>query len=234
MNLSSALQICSEQIAPRGSAHYYSLRLLNQELRVALIGLYSFQHAMLNISSQNLDKQIAQAKLNWWRSEINNLVEGKASHPAAILLQNAVQKYALHLQRFHNIVNIVESHLENKSTIAEKIGSETEIIAAHILDLPDKEIMRHFGIALAWMNKIHEGNLKENIQRIEKEFEYVQQAYHQKTSINLSPFLIRLEIESQILKKIKARKHLKPKKHRLSPLRMYWISLQIAVKCLDS
>jgi phytoene synthase len=181
MNHPSALQVCAEQVAPIGTARYYSFRLLPAEQRSALIGLYAFQKALLEINLQNLDRQVALSKLNWWRSEINNLFEGKASHPAAILLQEATQKYSLHRQRFHNIANAVEAdlHTEQYATDTELIQfftrswGETEMLAAKFFSgsfLINDELERvckvyqNLGVSFALMaNLIRLIEKKENI-----------------------------------------------------------------------
>jgi phytoene synthase len=248
VDLKIAFEIYSNQIARQGSSFYYSLCYLDQKKRMALIGLYAFRDALLAIDSKKIDQTIALAKLNWWRGEINNLFEGKGSHPVSLLLQASLKQYAFHPQRFHNIVNAVESSLyaSESSSIdfLNRTWGEVEVITASILDPESKQDYRSLGMAFALMDNLkrivqeHKTSaLSENLISLQLTEKYTAEAVaslEAEPKKNLLFNRIRLSIHLKTLRKIKSKKHIKISDFYLSPLRLFWISLCISSKYLDS
>lgn len=75
-----------DRAAPPGSMRYFSLLYAPPERRDALMCLYAIE-AEIRESAQNPVHEVAHTRLQWWRAEIDRLVNGAAQHPAARMLQ---------------------------------------------------------------------------------------------------------------------------------------------------
>jgi hypothetical protein len=113
-----------------------------------------------------------------------------------------------------------------------------------------KQDYRSLGISFALMNqlenfiRLQKNNqltskarndfIKEQIALIEAYAALAEVALLQDNNPNLSFSRIRLAIQAKTLQKIKAKKQLKVADFYLSPLRLFWISIWISSKSLDS
>lgn len=77
-------EYCYQKAAPPGSALYFSLRGLTSLQKDKLVAIYAFYREIEDITLADVDPISAHAKLNWWRSEIDNK---QPSHPIALALQ---------------------------------------------------------------------------------------------------------------------------------------------------
>jgi len=126
LNLETCHNLCRDLATPPGSARYYSLCFLPKPQRQALTALYAWQEKLLAIKRECSDKNVALAKLNWWREETRKLFAGEAQHPISKALQeklgfpdsqahlrmtSKVDATQIHAQHFYNILNAVESDL---------------------------------------------------------------------------------------------------------------------------
>jgi phytoene synthase len=141
MNPIDAYKICADLAAPRGSATYYSSLFLEKPKRRPLSALYAFQQNVLAIRAQCSDKQVALAKLNWWREEIHKTFHSTPTHPVGIALQPSLTLFPLSYPRFQNVLNAVEADLHTSIystdqelyTFYRRSSGEIEVIAASIL-----------------------------------------------------------------------------------------------------
>lgn len=65
-----------------GSSVYYAIRFAPRRHRPALTAAYEIVHAICSVPREIADPGVAQAKLNWWRSEISQASHGAPQHPA--------------------------------------------------------------------------------------------------------------------------------------------------------
>lgn len=72
---------CRQKAAPPGSALYYSALYLDAKRADALIALYALRAELDEVVSGVSDIEPARAKLAWWRAEIGECFQQRASHP---------------------------------------------------------------------------------------------------------------------------------------------------------
>jgi phytoene synthase len=78
--------LTSEPGAPPGSLRYFAVLFAPPAVRPVLDALYGFE-AEVRATVGTVSHEAAHARLQWWRSEIDRLVAGRATHPVAIALQ---------------------------------------------------------------------------------------------------------------------------------------------------
>jgi 15-cis-phytoene synthase len=79
--------------APPGSMRYFSLLYAPQERRDLLCALYVID-AEIRESAQSANHDVAHTRLQWWRGEIERLVNGNPQHPATRLLNDSAVERA--------------------------------------------------------------------------------------------------------------------------------------------
>jgi 15-cis-phytoene synthase len=73
--------------APPGSMRYFSLLYAPEPKREALQALYVID-AEIRESAQSANHDVAHTRLQWWRTEVDRLVNGSAQHPATRILKD--------------------------------------------------------------------------------------------------------------------------------------------------
>jgi 15-cis-phytoene synthase len=73
--------------APPGSMRYFSLLYAPEDKRDQLCALYVID-AEIRESAQSANHDVAHTRLQWWRAEIDRLVNGNPQHPATRLLND--------------------------------------------------------------------------------------------------------------------------------------------------
>jgi phytoene synthase len=74
--------------APVGSMRYFSLLYAPEDKREQLCALYVID-AEIRESAQSANHDVAHTRLQWWRAEVDRLVNGNPQHPATRLLNDA-------------------------------------------------------------------------------------------------------------------------------------------------
>jgi len=105
-------QYCQEKTSRSGSSFYYSFMFLSKEKRDAITALYAFCREVDDIVDECSDFQVAQIKLNWWRSEIENLFKGNPQHPVSKALLYPIRTYHLAAEHFVEIIDGMEMDLK--------------------------------------------------------------------------------------------------------------------------
>ncbi len=111
---------CQQKAAQSGSSFYYSFLFLPPERRRAITALYAFCREVDDTVDECTDAAIAQAKLIWWRKEINAMLAGNPSHPVTKALQPHLIPYAI----------------EGKYLLAIIDGMEMDLNQTRYLDFP--------------------------------------------------------------------------------------------------
>ncbi len=104
-------QYCQQKTAKSGSSFYYSFFFLPKQKREAMTALYAFCREVDDIADECTELQVAQVKLSWWRSEIENLFQGKPIHPVSKALLPHVKNYNLSAAHFLEIIDGMEMDL---------------------------------------------------------------------------------------------------------------------------
>ncbi len=73
---------CQERAAASGSSFYYSFLFLPPETRRAIIAFYALCRELDDVVDECRERQVAEAKLDWWRDEIERYTQGVPQHPA--------------------------------------------------------------------------------------------------------------------------------------------------------
>ena len=104
-------QYCEDRAARSGSSFYYSFRFLEPERRRAITALYAFCREVDDIADDVADRNVALAKLGWWRAEIANLFAGHPTHKVTQALQPAIAAYGVDAGRLNEIIDGMEMDL---------------------------------------------------------------------------------------------------------------------------
>ena len=104
-------QYSQQKTAKSGSSFYYSFIFLPKQKREAITALYAFCREVDDIADECTELHIAQTKLNWWRTEIENLYQSKPQHPVSKALLTPIKTYHLNAEHFSEIIDGMEMDL---------------------------------------------------------------------------------------------------------------------------
>ena len=102
---------CQEKAAKSGSSFYYSFLFLPPERRRAITALYAFGREVDDVVDKCSDTSIAHTKLAWWRTQVDQLFQGKAEHPVAQALLPHLQSCSITRERLTAIIDGMEMDL---------------------------------------------------------------------------------------------------------------------------
>ncbi|HTN50276.1 MAG TPA: presqualene diphosphate synthase HpnD [Burkholderiaceae bacterium] len=80
-------EYCQQKAAASGSSFYYSFLFLPPEQRRAITAVYAYCREVDDVVDEVSDPTVAQAKLGWWRGEIDALFHSRPNHPVTQALQ---------------------------------------------------------------------------------------------------------------------------------------------------
>ncbi|MFO7542603.1 MAG: presqualene diphosphate synthase HpnD [Thiobacillus sp.] len=75
-------RFCQERAAASGSSFYYSFVFLPLDTRRAITAFYALCRELDDVVDECHERQVAVAKLDWWRQEIERFAAGAPEHPA--------------------------------------------------------------------------------------------------------------------------------------------------------
>ncbi len=106
------LEYCKQKAAQSGSSFTVSFIFLPKNQRNAMTALYAFCREVDDVVDECSDYQVAQTKLNWWKTEVINLYANTPQHPVTKALQPVVQQYNLAQEHFLEIIDGMEMDLK--------------------------------------------------------------------------------------------------------------------------
>ena len=106
------LEYCKQKAAQSGSSFTVSFIFLPKAQRNAMTALYAFCREVDDVVDECTDYTVAQAKLNWWKSEVQNLYANTPQHPITKALQPFVQQFNLTQEHFLEIIDGMEMDLK--------------------------------------------------------------------------------------------------------------------------
>ena len=84
-------QYCQDRAAASGSSFYYSFVFLPPDTRRAITAFYALCRELDDVVDECHERQVAEAKLDWWRAEIGRFAAGVPEHPATRALLDSPQ-----------------------------------------------------------------------------------------------------------------------------------------------
>ncbi len=105
-------EYCQDKAARSGSSFYYSFLFLPPPRRRAITALYAFCREVDDTVDETGDPQVARARLDWWRSEIDRLFAGQPQHPVTLALAPHLQNCSIDHPALMAIVDGMQMDLE--------------------------------------------------------------------------------------------------------------------------
>ncbi|HQN65836.1 MAG TPA: presqualene diphosphate synthase HpnD [Methylophilus sp.] len=106
------LQYCQQKASHSGSSFTTSFIFLPKPKRDAMTVLYAFCREVDDVVDECSDYQVAQAKLNWWKNEIEAIFSGVPQHPIARALQPVITQFHLAREHFLEIIDGMEMDIK--------------------------------------------------------------------------------------------------------------------------
>ncbi len=88
-------QYCQDRAAASGSSFYYSFVFLPPATRRAITAFYALCRELDDVVDECHERQVAEAKLDWWRDEIARFAAGAPQHPSTRALADTPQGRAI-------------------------------------------------------------------------------------------------------------------------------------------
>lgn len=156
-------QYCQERAAASGSSFYYSFLFLPPPQRQAIIALYAFCREVDDVVDECTDEGVARIKLQWWRDEVERILQGTGQHPVAEALKRACDSYHLPKEYLLEVIDGMEMDL-NQARYASfkelnlycyRVASVVGLMAAEIFGYQDRQTLKYahlLGIAFQLTN----------------------------------------------------------------------------------
>lgn len=166
-----AHQYCQQRAAASGSSFYYSFVFLPQDMRRAITAFYALCRELDDVVDECHERQIAEAKLDWWRDEIAHFAAGAPEHPATRALFDTPQGRTIPAALLYEIVDGMAMDLDHarypdfKSLhlycyrVAGVVGEVAAAIFAGSRDEDDRALRRYaheLGLAFQLTNIIRD------------------------------------------------------------------------------
>ena len=170
-------QYCQDKAAKSGSSFYYSFLFLPKTKRQAITALYAFCREVDDIADADIDNGIKLTKLEWWRSEINQLFDNSPEHPVTRALIPAIKTYNLEKEYFLEIIDGMEMDLdkvryasfEELNLYCYRVAGVVGLLSASIFGYQNPatlEYAKKLGLALQLTNiirDVYEDSLRDRI-----------------------------------------------------------------------
>ncbi len=167
-------EYCQHRVLRSGSSFYYSFLFLPMEQRRAIHALYAFCREVDDAVDECSDAGIAHKKLQWWRRELDNMLQGNPQHPVSKALLPAVTKFNLRSEHFFEIINGMQMDLDYNrypdfatlELYCYRVAGVVGLLSAEIFGYRNpstREFARQLGIALQLTNIIRD--VREDIGR---------------------------------------------------------------------
>ncbi|MCM2309327.1 MAG: presqualene diphosphate synthase HpnD [Sulfuritalea sp.] len=160
-------QYCQERAAASGSSFYYSFLFLEPPRRQAITALYAFCREVDDAVDECPDPAVARTKLAWWRSEVQALYEGRASHPVTQALAATLRQFYLPQEQLLEIIDGMEMDLDQVRyadfkalhLYCYRVASVVGLLAAEIFGYSDRQTLKYahdLGLAFQLTNIIRD------------------------------------------------------------------------------
>lgn len=106
-------EYCQNKAAQSGSSFYYAFLFLPPERRRAITALYAFCREVDDVVDEVHEESVARMKLVWWRSQVAELYQGRATHPVMQALAPHVQAFSLPEDQLLAVIDGMEMDLDH-------------------------------------------------------------------------------------------------------------------------
>ncbi len=149
------------------SSFYYSFLFLPPEQRQAITALYAFCREVDDVVDECQELEIADAKLAWWRDELDRVFEGKPAHPVGHALKDVVSRFSLPREQLMEIIDGMAMDLEparyadfrSLQLYCYRVASVVGLLSAEIFGYTDRHTLRYahdLGMAFQLTNIIRD------------------------------------------------------------------------------
>ncbi|MES2580224.1 MAG: presqualene diphosphate synthase HpnD [Pseudomonadota bacterium] len=161
------LQYCHQKAAQSGSSFTLSFIFLPKNKRHAMTALYAFCREVDDVVDECTDFNVAQTKLNWWKSEIANLYTNTPQHPVTKALLPFVAEFNLAQEHFLEIIDGMEMDLkfnryedfEQLQLYCYRVASLVGLLSAQIFGFNNRNTLKYaqdLGMAFQLTNIIRD------------------------------------------------------------------------------
>ena len=160
-------QYCQQKAKSSGSSFYYSFAFLPKDKREAITALYAFCREVDDVVDECSDYNVAQIKLNWWRSEIANLYANTPQHPVSFALQPVIKQFNLAQEHFLEIIDGMEMDIKfnryedfkQLQLYCYRVASVVGLLSAQIFGFKNRKTLKYahdLGMAFQLTNIIRD------------------------------------------------------------------------------
>jgi phytoene synthase len=160
-------QYCKQKAARSGSSFTVSFLFLPKTQRDAMTALYAFCREVDDVVDECTDFNVAQTKLNWWKSEVANLYANTPQHPVTKALQPVIHQFNLAKEHFLEIIDGMEMDLkfnryENFKQLqlyCYRVASVVGLLSAQIFGFKNRKTLKYahdLGMAFQLTNIIRD------------------------------------------------------------------------------
>ncbi|PPC86450.1 MAG: squalene synthase HpnD [Methylotenera sp.] len=160
-------QYCQQKAAQSGSSFTLSFIFLPKTQRQAMVALYAFCREVDDIVDECTDFNVAQTKLNWWKTEIANLYANTPQHPVTKALQPFIAQFNLAQEHFLEIIDGMEMDLKfnryedfkQLQLYCYRVASVVGLLSAQIFGFKNRQTLKYahdLGMAFQLTNIIRD------------------------------------------------------------------------------
>lgn len=161
-------EYCQQRAAASGSSFYYAFIFLPPERRRAITAVYAYCREVDDVVDDTTDASVAQAKLAWWRSELQALFRREPTHPVTKALAPFTgEHYGITEPRLAAILDGMETDLRQNRYLdfaalqryAHLVAGVVGEISATIFGYKDPRTLEYagrLGLALQLINVIRD------------------------------------------------------------------------------
>jgi len=144
-------QYCKQKTKESGSSFTVSFLFLSQEKREAMTALYAFCREVDDVVDECTDFNVAQTKINWWKSEIDNLYADKPQHPVSFALAPVIKQFNLSKEHFLEIIDGMEMDLKfnryadfkQLQLYCYRVASVVGLLSAQIFGFKNRDTLKY-------------------------------------------------------------------------------------------
>lgn len=160
-------QYCKQKTKESGSSFTVSFIFLPKDKREAMTALYAFCREVDDVVDECTDYAVAQTKLSWWKSEIENLYANKPQHPVSFALQPVIKQFNLAQAHFQEIIDGMEMDIKfnryqdfkQLQLYCYRVASVVGLLTAQIFGFKNRDTLKYahdLGMAFQLTNIIRD------------------------------------------------------------------------------
>lgn len=160
-------QYCQQKAAQSGSSFTLSFIFLPKTQRQAMVALYAFCREVDDAVDECTDFNVAQTKLNWWKTEVANLYVNTPQHPVTKALHPFITQFNLAQEHFLEIIDGMEMDLKfnryedfkQLQLYCYRVASVVGLLSAQIFGFKNRQTLKYahdLGMAFQLTNIIRD------------------------------------------------------------------------------